>query len=252
MSTIHKVNCAFNLSFFLSPLHQRAYFSFWQRFHLFLLFGTQFFAWCFLSILSWILEGFKRDPTKKLRCLDTFFNFWPFLLVGKATSLWQKLHWDSLWMQLFFLKPLQFKRLWVVPSWHEWGTHCAKTGLNLHPQSHIVMDACWISTQIVGFPTILSMTRMRWVEFQPRAFLLIMWTLIVWILTYNQELLIYLTFTFTFPSQLFRNSLIFISIWQTTKATCLPSPSRLGGNGWKRENNRPRQMLSTLGAFERY
>ena len=111
-----------------TPLHQRAYFSFWQGFHLFLLFGTQFFAWCFLSILSWILEGFKCDPTKKLRCLDTFFNFWPFLLVGKATSLWQKLHWDSLWMQLFFLKPLQFKRLWVVPSWHEWGTHCAKTG----------------------------------------------------------------------------------------------------------------------------
>ena len=138
-----------------SPLHQRAYFSFWQRGHLFLLFGTQFFAWCFLSILSWILEGFKCDPTKKLRCLDTFFNFWPFLLVGKATSLWQKLHWDSLWMQLFFLKPLQFKRLWVVPSWHEWGTHCAKTGLNPHPQSHIVMGACWISTQIVGFPTIL-------------------------------------------------------------------------------------------------
>ena len=113
---------------FLTPLHQRAYFSFWQGFHLFLLFGTQFFAWCFLSILSWILEGFKRGPTKKLRCLDTFFNFWPFLLVGKPTSLWQKLHWDSLWMQLFFLKPLQFKRLWVVPSWHEWGTHCAKTG----------------------------------------------------------------------------------------------------------------------------
>ena len=139
----------------ISPLHQRAYFSFWQGFHLFLLFGTQFFAWCFLSIFSWILEGFKCDPTKKLRCLDTFFNFWPFLLVGKATSLWQKLHWDSLWMQLFFLKPLQFKRLWVVPSWHEWGTHCAKTGLNPHPQSHNVMDACWISTQIVGFPTIL-------------------------------------------------------------------------------------------------
>ena len=138
-----------------APLHQRAYFSFWQGFHLFLLFGTQFFAWCFLSIFSWILEGFKCDPTKKLRCLDTFFNFWPFLLVGKATSLWQKLHWDSLWMQLFFLKPLQFKRLWVVPSWHEWGTHCAKTGLNPHPQSHNVMDACWISTQIVGFPTIL-------------------------------------------------------------------------------------------------
>jgi len=84
---------------------------------------------------------------------------------------------------------------------------------------------------------------------------LIMWTLIVWILTYNQELLIYLTFTFTFPSQLIRNSLIFISIWQTTKATCLPSPSRLGGNGCKRENKRrhqTRQMLSTLGAFERY
>ena len=94
-------------------------------------------------------------PQKNWGVWTHFFNFWPFLLVGKATSLWQKLHWDSLWMQLFFLKPLQFKRLWVVPSWHEWGTHCAKTGLNPHPQSHNVMDACWISTQIVGFPTIL-------------------------------------------------------------------------------------------------
>ena len=76
-------------------LHQMAHFSFWQRFHFFL-FGAQFFAWQFLSILSWILEGFKRDATKILGCLDTFFYFWPFLVVGKPTSLWQKLDWDSL------------------------------------------------------------------------------------------------------------------------------------------------------------
>ena len=105
----------------------KGHISVWQGFH-FVLLGTQFFAWRFLSILSLILEGFKRDATKILGCLDRLFNFWPFLVVGKPTSLWQKLYWDNLWMEVFFMNPLQFKRLWVVPSWHEWGTHCAKTG----------------------------------------------------------------------------------------------------------------------------
>ena len=56
----------------------------------------------------------------------------------------------------------------------------------------------------------------------------------------------YFTFFFTFPSQLVRSSLIFISIWQTTKAKCLASPSRLGGNGCKRESNRPIDIKASI------
>ena len=76
-------------------LQQRAYFSFWQRFHFFFCLEPNF---CMAIPVHFVLNigGIQAYATKILRCLDTFFNFWPFSVVGKPTILWQKLYWDSL------------------------------------------------------------------------------------------------------------------------------------------------------------